>query len=96
MQARVSTDFVQQILPLQPFRAFAFPFNDVEVSLRFFESLNFDVSFGCAGVKGDTAPRHWQRVAMERGTVAAPQIVASAYLYHLLLKLTKKSVILRS
>ncbi len=78
-------------------RCFSFPFTDEEVGLAFFESLNLDISFGCAGVKGDNAPRHLQRIALENSeqTLTAKQILAGEYFYYHLRKMAGKSAIYR-
>lgn len=50
--------------------SFAFPFTDAGVSNEFFEWLNqqVDISFGCAGLKLDSNPRHFQRIPVEKYT----------------------------
>lgn len=48
--------------------SFAFPFTDSDVSVDFFKWLDthVDVSFGCAGLKLDTAAPHFQRIPVEK------------------------------
>ncbi len=78
-------------------RCFSFPFNDIDVSLAFFERMNLDISFGSAGVKNDNAPNHLQRIAFEDNEKALPakQILASDYFYYHLRKMTPKATIYR-
>lgn len=58
----VQDNFNQEIV------SFAFPFTDSGVSGEFFEwlSTQVDVSFGCAGLKLDEAPGHFQRIPVEK------------------------------
>jgi peptidoglycan/xylan/chitin deacetylase (PgdA/CDA1 family) len=55
-------------------KAFSFPFTDHGVSIDFFERLHqtssIEVTFGTAGMKKDSAPSNFQRVAMETGRAA--------------------------
>lgn len=45
--------------------AFAFPFTDDQVSMRFWEDLPFDLTFGTAGLKHSPIKGHLQRLAIE-------------------------------
>jgi peptidoglycan/xylan/chitin deacetylase (PgdA/CDA1 family) len=59
---------------------FAFPFTDFGVKKTFFAHLPPDTfTFGCAGLKKEHQPRHFQRLAMEKTTRRAAAIVESAY-----------------
>lgn len=64
--------------------AFAFPFTDDGVKNNFFESMyqkEIDLSFGTAGLKLDSWPRHLHRVPMEVAGKSAKTIVNTEYLY---------------
>ncbi|MEY4927875.1 MAG: hypothetical protein RI894_2311, partial [Bacteroidota bacterium] len=94
-QTTDSMAFIQEVTGSN-LRVFSFPFTDTGVSKTFFETMQFDISFGCAGVKDDTAPQHWQRVALENnGIASARAIFALEYLYYHLRKLTKRAIIER-
>jgi peptidoglycan/xylan/chitin deacetylase (PgdA/CDA1 family) len=51
-------------------RAFAFPFTDDGIGLPLFQKIQqsglVDVTFGTAGLKYDMAPKHFQRIPIER------------------------------
>lgn len=71
------------------YRCFAFPFTDYGVSRAFFDHFflgaeKLDLSFGSAGLKVDSYPRHLQRIPMEMGNIAGRQILHGEYLYYLL------------
>jgi peptidoglycan/xylan/chitin deacetylase (PgdA/CDA1 family) len=52
-----------------PVKAFSFPFTDFQLKKTFFDTLSqqgvADITFGTAGMKSDSAPMNFQRVAME-------------------------------
>lgn len=65
-QTRESIRFVNShIAP--PIRTFSFPFTDYQVSKHFFKSIasDIDISFGCAGLKNELIPNHFQRIPIE-------------------------------
>jgi peptidoglycan/xylan/chitin deacetylase (PgdA/CDA1 family) len=67
--------------------AFAFPFTDYGVNASFFEYLNrsekVEITFGTAGIKLDSSPKHIQRIPMEVGNrKGASRIVGSEYAYY--------------
>lgn len=83
-----STDGIATQFQL-PYRAFAFPFTDFGVGNAFFERVYqnaspIDISFGCAGMKSERYPQHFQRIPMEKAGRSAKQTLHSEYLYHLL------------
>ena len=82
-----SMDGLQKDFDLQE-RLFAFPFTDDGVSNAFFDKIfnegKVDFSFGGAGIKEDTHPRHFQRIPMEGWDTTAEQTLKSEYLYYLL------------
>ncbi len=66
---------------------FSFPFTDDGVERTFFEILQkdeiIDLSFGCAGLKKQEYPFHFQRFPMEKTPSPAKIAVNSAYAYFL-------------
>ncbi|MFZ5554103.1 MAG: polysaccharide deacetylase family protein [Bacteroidota bacterium] len=72
------------------YRVFAFPFSDNGVKKDFFErALNeipslCDATFGCAGMKKDIHPKHFQRIPVETYTSEAGKIIKFEYFYYLL------------
>jgi len=79
---------------------FSFPFTDYGLGAAFFERLQQACgpvyTFGCAGHKRDTAPRHYQRVPLEDGRLSARQIHNAELLYALLRSPFGKNTVLRS
>jgi peptidoglycan/xylan/chitin deacetylase (PgdA/CDA1 family) len=75
-----------------PNPAFAFPFTDFGVKDHFFQHLPDDLlTFGCAGVKKEKLPRHFQRFAMEKYRHTANDMIGAAYLFFLLKKATGRA-----
>lgn len=64
---------------------FSFPFTDYNVSQQFFIQLQqqniCDMTFGCSGLKTDSAPNHFQRIPLEMANLSAKQIVNAELLY---------------
>ena len=67
------------------YQVFSFPFTDDQVTMAFFDGLKnkIDLTFGCAGLKEDTAQNHFQRIAMETNKTGK-QIIKGEYLYYLM------------
>lgn len=70
-------------------RVFAFPFTDYGVPAAWFDRLAasaqpFGLTFGSAGLKPDLAPRHLQRIPMEKSLAPAAHLLREEYLYYLL------------
>ncbi|MEZ4911241.1 MAG: polysaccharide deacetylase family protein [Saprospiraceae bacterium] len=69
------------------YRLFSFPFTDYSVSQQFFTHLQqqniTDLTFGCSGLKTDSAPNHFQRIPCEMANLSAKQIVNAELLYFL-------------
>lgn len=68
-------------------QAFAFPFTDDGVKKDFFEAIyqtDIQVSFGCAGLKQDVSPQHFQRIPMEGTAFSAQTLIKNEYFYYLL------------
>lgn len=102
-QTRQTQDSVDDICTRfgLPYRAFAFPFTDYEVSKAFFQNLYegspaVSVSFGCAGLKREEFPRHIQRIPFEMGHLSAREILNNEYLYFLLKAFAGKNTIHRT
>lgn len=82
---------------------FSFPFTDTEVSLPFFQQISsvVSLSFGTAGLKFDSTPRHIQRIPMELGrpidniNPSAAEILKGEYAYYTVKKLLFKNTINR-
>ena len=70
MQVKYSLEEIHSLID-QKLRLFSFPFSDEKVSLSFFQQVQRDVfpslklSFGTAGIKEDSIPCHFQRIAAE-------------------------------
>lgn len=82
------------------YKIFSFPFTDYKVSAEFFRRLQAediaDHTFGCAGLKKDTAPHHFQRIPFEMANLSGRQILNSELMYYLLKMPLGKNVIRRS
>lgn len=68
-------------------RLFALPFTDSGLPQRFFDqcyAAGIDLTFGTAGLKRDTSPRHCQRVPFETPEADAATLVKTELLYYLL------------
>jgi peptidoglycan/xylan/chitin deacetylase (PgdA/CDA1 family) len=67
------------------YKTFSFPFTDDGVSAQFFDEIinDVDVTFGCAGIKDDSAKNHLQRLAMESNK-SGEEIVKAEYLYYVM------------
>lgn len=80
------------------YEAFAFPFTDFGVGNDFFEELfkNKEIycSFGCAGIKLDSAKRNFQRIPMEMGE-SGERILKKEVAYFKLKGLINKNTIQR-
>jgi peptidoglycan/xylan/chitin deacetylase (PgdA/CDA1 family) len=87
---------------LSSYNLFAFPFTDHGVSKAFFNTIYdpsapiADLTFGTAGLKQNTYPRHYQRFPMEGTMQSAQQLIATEYLYYLLKMPLGKNRIVRS
>lgn len=67
------------------YKVFAFPFTDFGVRQVWFDQMldgELDASFGAAGLKKDTHPRHGQRVPLEGSDDSASAILKAEYLYY--------------
>jgi len=82
------------------YKTFSFPFTDFGVSQTLFERLQrekkVDLTFGCAGLKSDSAPRHHQRIAFERARISGREIHNAEMLYCFGQRLIGKNTIKRS
>ncbi|MCB0583856.1 MAG: polysaccharide deacetylase family protein [Phaeodactylibacter sp.] len=82
-----SLDFVSRHFH-PPARTFAFPFTDFGAGRNFFDELEqkaaCSLSFGCAGLKRDAAPKHLQRIPFDENQFTARSNLSKEYLYFLL------------
>ncbi|MBL4592270.1 MAG: polysaccharide deacetylase family protein [Flavobacteriales bacterium] len=78
------------------YKVFSFPFTDDGVSKAFFDAITncTDITFGCAGLKEDNAPKHFQRIAMETNK-SGKEIIKAEYLYYLMKEKAGKHKIIR-
>lgn len=92
-EVRLSVQFIHDHFPDKPV-CFSFPFTDYGMGDHFLRCLTdvFGIrySFGCAGLKRESVPTHFQRVAMERGHHSAGEIVQNATFGYLLKRLIGK------
>lgn len=97
-QTQTCIDEVQRRFRLN-YRIFSFPFTDHGVGSRFFKQLDqqgiADYTFGCAGIKGDEASRHYQRVALEMADKTARQIIHGQLLFGMGASLLGKNTVRR-
>lgn len=79
------------------YRVFSFPFTDDGVSQQLFNEIESftDLTFGCAGIKEDSAKNHLQRIPMETSE-CAKDIIKAEYLYCLAKQKIGKNKILRT
>lgn len=78
------------------YKVFSFPFTDYGVSKKFFDAIynETDLTFGCAGLKLDSAKDHLQRLAMETSK-SGKEIIKEEYLYYLMKAMAGKNKITR-
>jgi len=70
------------------YKTFSFPFTDYGVSKQFFVDLMtknvVDVTFGCAGLKQEMIPNHFQRIPFELDNLPAKELLNAELLYFIL------------
>ena len=95
LQAKESLDLVTSNFEL-PYKVFSFPFTDDQVSMSFFDGIAKEtaLTFGCAGLKEDSAKNNLQRIPMETQKTGK-QIIKEEYLYYLLKAKVGKNKIFR-
>ena len=78
------------------YSVFSFPFTDDGVTQQIFNKIAefTDLTFGCAGIKEDSAKNHLQRIPMETNQTGK-EIIKSEYLYCLLKQKAGKNKIIR-
>jgi len=90
-QIKTSLDDIMEHFRVD-YRYFSFPFTDHGISRSLFEKLHdssenaCDLSFGCAGMKTDSYPFHFQRIPMEDYRLSARSIVFIERLAYMLKK----------
>ena len=99
IQTEESLSYVKDEIDIQSL-SFSFPFTDFGVSQEFFtalhESEEITATFGCAGMKQDSALNHFQRIAFEEKQRNAKEILNAEMLYYLLKNPIGKNRIIRS
>ncbi|WP_017259226.1 polysaccharide deacetylase family protein [Pedobacter arcticus] len=99
IQTTESLDFVRRNFNTR-LNLFAFPFSDIGVSNRFFETIyerNFvDMSFGTFGLRKDKFSNNFQRIAIEEDNSSAEEILKRNCLKLLILNLFNQNIIKRS
>jgi peptidoglycan/xylan/chitin deacetylase (PgdA/CDA1 family) len=97
-QALLSAKEISERFDLS-YKIFAFPFTDCGIGKTFFDVLynrgQFDLSFGCAGIKHDSEYRNLQRIPMEEFGLSATRRLKTDYLYFLLKSLIGRNTIIR-
>ena len=95
IQTRESVETIMSRFNLD-YKVFSFPFTDDGVSKAFFEevSSSVDFTFGCAGLKEDSAKSHLQRIPMELEK-AGKDIIKGEYLYYIMKEKAGKHKIVR-
>ncbi|MEJ6737008.1 MAG: polysaccharide deacetylase family protein [Flavobacteriales bacterium] len=78
------------------YSVFSFPFTDDGVLQQLFNKISefTDLTFGCAGIKEDSASNHLQRIPMETSE-SGKEIIKTEYLYCLIKQKVGKNKILR-
>ena len=97
-QARQSAAEVSKRYDL-PYQVFAFPFTDFGIRKSFFDSLyaheQISLSFGCAGIKRDSAHRNLQRIPMEEFNLSGVRRLRTDYFYYLVKAIAGQNIIIR-
>ncbi|OFX50273.1 MAG: hypothetical protein A2046_12185 [Bacteroidetes bacterium GWA2_30_7] len=82
------------------YKYFSFPFTDYGVSKQFFDEVynqnKVDISFGCAGIKADSAVKNIQRISLEMNNLSAKQIINSELIYYIFRAIFGKNKIKRT
>ncbi|MBN2521925.1 MAG: polysaccharide deacetylase family protein [Bacteroidales bacterium] len=91
-----SIDIISSAFGLD-YKVFSFPFTDHEISMQFFHCIQdkTDLSFGCAGIKKDTAFSNLQRIPVEEYNLSMQDTLKKELLYYFLLRIINKHKIIR-
>lgn len=94
-QTKESLEIIKTKFNLE-YSVFSFPFTDDGVSQQLFDAIkNYsDLTFGCAGIKEDSASNHLQRIPMETAQTGK-EIIKFEYLYCLIKQIAGKNKIIR-
>ena len=94
-QTKDSLETVKSMFNLD-YSVFSFPFTDDGVSMQLFNEVEHytDLTFGCAGIKEDSAKNHLQRIPMEREK-SGKEIIKTEYVYCLAKQKLGKNKIMR-
>jgi len=78
------------------YSVFSFPFTDDAVSQKLFDEIAevTDLTFGCAGIKEDSAKNHLQRIPMETNKTGK-EIIKTEYVYCLIKQKFGKNTVVR-
>ena len=92
-QTEKSIEEITEMFSL-PYKAFSFPFTDYAIRHTFFQKLFdkeiADITFGSAGIKGDSFARNLQRVPVENYSYTLPTLLKDELFYSLFLKMLGK------
>lgn len=94
LQAKESMDFVCSQFQIA-YRTFAFPYWDAAVSVKFFNDLKADATFGTQGLLDDPIPNHVQRIGFERFNYTARKCIKTHYFRKIMLSALGKGTIKR-
>ena len=94
-QTQESVERVKALFNLD-YSVFSFPFTDDDVRQELFNKIAefTDLTFGCAGIKEDSAKNHLQRIPMETSK-SGKEIIKTEYLYCLIKQKAGKNKIIR-
>ncbi|MFO7656536.1 MAG: polysaccharide deacetylase family protein, partial [Bacteroidales bacterium] len=97
-QATESTIEIEKKFNLA-YSTFSFPFTDYGINRNFFvninKEVNFDLTFGCAGMKTDIIKNHIQRIPVEEYNITAEARIKRDYFYYLIKKPLNKNTLVR-
>jgi hypothetical protein len=97
-QMKESVQFVQQQFDV-PYKVFSFPFTDYKIGATLFNTIEKEqlaaLTFGCAGLKKERFPFHFQRFPMEGTNHTARHLLTSSYFYYFLKSIIGKNTIHR-
>lgn len=95
LQTKESIELVKNQFNLD-YSVFSFPFTDDGVTIKLFNEIAefTDLTFGCAGIKEDSAKNHLQRIPMETEK-SGKEIIKTEYTYCLMKQKTGKNKIER-
>ncbi len=97
-QTKESVEKVQKEFNI-PYKIFAFPFTDFNVSKKFFDTIKkekiCDATFGTAGIKKDTVSNNYQRIPLENSDYSAKKSIKIQLLFSLIKRIINRNKIIR-